>query len=224
MATWIVHLRVAEKLLTKFNLNKEMFLAGNIGPDSGIPNDDYSEFTPNKKVTHWLNPDLNSSELRGFDSEAFYKKYISNRDIDFNEYSFLIGYFTHLLTDAQWSKMHSEIKSNNKDYADKLASDPSFIWTVKKDWYGLDYKYINDNQDCIYNMVYRNISEIPDYLDYFPKGAFTLQKNNVLDYYTEKNEDFFNKSFTYLTEDMMNSFITTCSEYISNVLLEKKIS
>ncbi|MCM1989348.1 hypothetical protein [Oceanirhabdus seepicola] len=83
----------------------------------------------------------------------------------------------------------------------------TFVHKVKKDWYGIDYKYLKENEKCIFNRVYKHIKEIPDYLDYFPKGALIKQKENIVDYYSEKNESEFSKEFKYLTEDMMERFI-----------------
>jgi hypothetical protein len=40
MASWIVHLRIAENLLAKFpELDERQFAIGNIAPDSGWPDE-----------------------------------------------------------------------------------------------------------------------------------------------------------------------------------------
>ncbi len=55
MGTWICHLRIAEKLLPHFpELDKTTFAFGNLAPDSGIPNETWTEFDPPKEVTHFL--------------------------------------------------------------------------------------------------------------------------------------------------------------------------
>ena len=49
MASWMVHLRVADKLLSRIRfLDPVAFVVGNIAPDSGVPNADWSAFTPDK--------------------------------------------------------------------------------------------------------------------------------------------------------------------------------
>lgn len=53
MATWIAHLRIAENLIKKYDFEKKPFIIGNIAPDSGVPNEDWSKFDPPKEVTHW---------------------------------------------------------------------------------------------------------------------------------------------------------------------------
>jgi hypothetical protein len=43
MATWITHLRIAENILNKgYNLETTPFTVGNISPDSGVPNEDWT--------------------------------------------------------------------------------------------------------------------------------------------------------------------------------------
>jgi hypothetical protein len=54
MASWIIHLRIAENLLGLFpDLDPAHFAVGNIAPDSGIPNENWEKFTPPPEVTHF---------------------------------------------------------------------------------------------------------------------------------------------------------------------------
>ncbi|MFN8421221.1 MAG: hypothetical protein U0528_18555 [Anaerolineae bacterium] len=47
MTTWIGHLRIAEQLLVENTaLDEVAFTLGNLGPDSGKPNADWSRFDP----------------------------------------------------------------------------------------------------------------------------------------------------------------------------------
>jgi len=47
VGTWISHLRVAENLLSHFReLDEVIFSFGNLSPDSGIANADWTEFDP----------------------------------------------------------------------------------------------------------------------------------------------------------------------------------
>ena len=55
MAEWVSHLIVADKVLEKFpQLSRHEFCVGNIAPDCNIPNEDWTEFTPPRAVTHWM--------------------------------------------------------------------------------------------------------------------------------------------------------------------------
>ena len=42
MASWMVHLRIADKLLELLkDIDETAFVMGNIAPDSGVPNEDW---------------------------------------------------------------------------------------------------------------------------------------------------------------------------------------
>jgi len=51
MATWITHMRIAEHFMKRYKeLNNAIFLVGNLGPDCGVPNEDWSIFTPETRT------------------------------------------------------------------------------------------------------------------------------------------------------------------------------
>lgn len=216
MATWIAHLRVGKNILKRdFNLDVTPFLIGNIGPDSGVPNEDWSSFDPPKKITHWMD------ENKNFDAEGFWNKYLNSEEVkeDKERYSFLLGYYVHLLTDIQWSKLYKK-KKEFPLYSEGLENDPNFIWTIKKDWYGLDYLYLSKNPQSMFYTVFKNVRQVPDYLDYFPKGAFELQVKYITQFYLGENEET-KENFIYLTEEEMDKFIEEATEEIASILKEK---
>ncbi|MFR1708393.1 MAG: zinc dependent phospholipase C family protein [Clostridium sp.] len=227
MATWIAHLRIAENILKDMNnFDSRAFILGNIGPDSGVPNEDWSNFNPPKKITHWINEENN------IDAEEFFHKYIEkytreNKEVDtrcrssmdYSRYTYLLGYYVHLLTDIEWSKFFNE-KKKDALYNKKLNEDSSFIWTIKKDWYGLDFLYLDKNPNFIFHTIFKYIDQVPDYLDYFPEGALLKQVNYITKYYLGENEETKEK-FIYLNEKEMDDFIENTYENILKDLKEK---
>jgi len=134
MATWVAHMRIAEYFMNKYRqLDNVAFLVGNIAPDSGVPNEDWSVFTPDTNVSHWRQA---GGEI---DAEGFKKAYLHPGD---KKYSFYLGYYLHLITDIEWGKFFAE-KEKEPIYAEGLKADSKFIWTIKKDWYGLDHVYLH---------------------------------------------------------------------------------
>ncbi|MCB2291776.1 hypothetical protein LGK97_18860 [Clostridium sp. CS001] len=209
MATWIAHLRIAENILNKeYDLDTEAFTVGNIGPDSGVPNEDWSSFNPPKSITHWLDDE------KKIDANAFYIKYIKNTVLrqDKAYYSFILGYYVHLLTDIEWSKLFDE-KKLTPLYNEGLEKDPKFIWTIKKDWYGLDFLYLENNPKCLFFATFKNILKVPDYLDYYPQGAFTKQVKYITDFYLGENEDT-KENFIYLNKNEMDTFVVNATQTI----------
>ena len=62
MASWMVHLRIADRLLDSLpGLSAVDFVVGNIAPDSGIPNEDWSELSP---TSGWIVPFQRTSAFR----------------------------------------------------------------------------------------------------------------------------------------------------------------
>lgn len=215
MATWITHLRIGEKLLFK-GLSKDEFIVGNIGPDSGVPNEDCSKFNPSTKITHWRDDE------NKIDSKGFYDKYLkSNTREDNKQYSFYLGYYVHLLTDSLWSEFHNEIK-HKKGYEEKLKNDPKFIWTIKLDWYGLDFLYLEKNSDNIFSKCFCKVENIEDYLEYFPTGAFNTSIETIKGYYLGENKET-KENFMYLKEAEMDEFVDFASKRIEEILLEKDL-
>jgi len=179
MATWIAHLRVAENILKRgYDLEHTSFVLGNIGPDSGVPNDDWSRFDPPTAVTHW------KDEKGKINPQWFWDKYLQEESVKNNkaEYSFKLGYYVHLLTDVEWSRINAE-KTKDLLYKEKLEKDKNFIWIIKKDWYGLDYIYLEKHPQCVFHTIFKHVDKVPDYLDYFPKGAFEKQVKYITQFY-----------------------------------------
>ena len=202
MATWMAHLRIAENILNMgYDFQSIPFVVGNIGPDSGIPNEDWSNFNPPKNITHWMDDEKN------IDAKGFYNKYLNNEKVreDVDRYSFLIGYYVHLLTDIEWQKLLRRKKAEPL-YRDRLSKGSNFIWTIKKDWYGLDYLYLDKHKDCIFYTLFIKIKEVPDYLDYFPKDAFKKQVKYITEFYLGENNQT-KENFIYLTEEEMDKFV-----------------
>jgi len=221
MATWIAHLRVAENILNRgIKIDKIPFVSGNIATDAGVPNEDWSAFNPPPAITHWKDEEGNIK------AEDFYNKYIAiqTEAMDRDKLSFLLGYYTHLLTDIEWGRFMSA-KKEEPAYKENLEKDPNFIWEIKKDWYGLDFLYLKDNEDNIFYNCFQYITEVEDYLDYFPKGAFTKRFEYIRNFYLGKlgNAIDPNRNYVYLTKEEMNWFVKEASENIEEQLLEKEI-
>lgn len=211
MATWGLHIRIAERLLEKFDyLDHESFLVGNIGPDCGKPNETWTSFTPSREVSHWID------DNRDFRADLFYEAYLNNPTKNHKEYSFLIGYYVHLLTDKEWGHYIDDKKETHESYK-KLNEDKSFIWTIKEDWYDLDRMYFRDNPDCIFYTTFQHIKSFPNYLDYYPEDAVMDRVTYITDYYM-KPKDNLDRDYPYLTKSEMDNFLDNATTIIMNKL------
>ncbi|MGL1893634.1 MAG: zinc dependent phospholipase C family protein [Spirochaetaceae bacterium] len=213
MATWGLHIRIAESLLNRgYPLDKEKFLVGNIGPDCGIPNEDWSRFDPPTEVSHWIE----SGEIY---PQKFCNMFLSNQIEDIEQKSFYIGYYVHLLTDKLWREKIALKKDNDKNY-EKLNSDEQFIWTIKKDWYDLDHLYFRNNPESIFYTIFKHIEDFPDYIDYYPEGAVIRQVKYITNFYLKTVENL-DREYLYLDEEEMNLFVTDTVSFLENIIKEQ---
>ncbi len=204
MATWIAHMRIAEYFMNKDNrLNNPYFLVGNIGPDCGVPNEDWSKFTPDKDVTHWTFKDGKT-----IDADDFKQKYLV--DID-ERFPFYLGYYFHLITDIEWKKKFES------RYAKYLENDKSFIWTIKKDWYGQDHLFLKNNPGSIFYTMFSKIKEFDNiFFDFYPSNAFIRQVSYITSFYLAGNDNL-DREFPYLSKSDMDEFVSETIKVLEEI-------
>lgn len=197
--------------MKQFNsLNNTKFLVGNIAPDCGVPNEDWSRFTPDKAVTHWWSKDGTFIEL-----EDFKNKYLNEEGANL---PFYLGYYFHLITDIAWSALYDQ-KKIEPIYAEGIQNDKNFIWTAKKDWYGQDHLFLQRNPDFVFFRMFAKIDAFENaYFDFYPANAFTRQIQYITNFYLSANEDP-ERPFPYLSETEMNDFVQTTIEAIERLNL-----
>lgn len=208
MASWMVHLRIADKLLDKLPaLSPVEFIMGNMAPDSGVPNEDWSKFTPSTQVSHFRVDDGNGKKK--MDLEAFLSRWFTpelQSHYDEKAYSFFLGYYTHLLTDCLWSEKIAE--PTQRRLALQFAADRSGTWEkVKGDWYDLDYLYLKKHPGFRAFRVYLGAVGFRNtYMDIFSEDALDNRRAYITDFYLQKN-DHLDREYPYLTEAEADRFV-----------------
>lgn len=190
MASWIVHLRVAEKLLKKIpGLDAEQFVIGNVAPDSGVPDEKWENFNPPGEVTHYKtdNPEGEghlSGDVRFLREEILGKVTLEEAP---SWFSFLFGYFCHLATDNMWAQRI--FRPTQEEYEEEFKANPDFIWEVKKDWYGLDFAYVRTHPKCVFWKVFLKAEYPIQYLNFFPPNAITDKLEYIKTFYQRMDQD-----------------------------------
>lgn len=216
MASWMVHMRIADKLLDSLpGLSPTEFIVGNIAPDSGVPNEDWSSFSPPTSVSHF------KSAGKKADPEAFAAKYLNHRqDYTPKQFSFYLGYLTHLLTDVLWSEKIARPaldRAGKTDAPDREA----YIWKLKKDWYDLDFKYLRDHPDFRAFHIYREAVDFRNiYMEEFAPDAFDNRRQYITGFYLAGREGL-DREYPYLTEAQMDTFAADAIHTILNILHTK---
>ncbi len=219
MATWVVHLRIADCFLNKISgINPKEFVAGSVAPDCGYgKKDSAGEFVPPPKITHWT-PTGSKKDCRYKD---FYNEYLKDRTRD-DAYWFYFGYYTHLLTDIMWS---SRIYLPTCDkYESEFIHSEDFTRRIKRDWNDLDHKFLRDNPDFRTFKILDGIQSVKDYLPYYEKDQLTIQTRFIVNYYKENfGRNDLDREYTYLTEKEVDDFVSAAIEVIEMDLTKKKL-
>ena len=193
MATWIMHLRVAEKVKEFLGeIDETAYYVGSIAPDSGRMVDDFT-YLPPKDVSHWKRDDV-SYEQRFRDNYAFFEKYGKN-ETDIFRKSLFLGYYVHILTDTVFVRdiIHPFIETHAKPFWREN------ITNIRAGWYELDFRFLVENPDFHPIKVIDQVNTFPNvYFDYFAPDDLTVRMNNCSELY--KNPKV-NPSQDFLTVD-----------------------
>lgn len=220
MATWIVHLRIADYYLKNNSIPKKYyreFIAGSLAPDCGYGvKDSYGDFTPPPEITHWAPGGLKLY----CEYWKFRNVYLENKEKN-SDYYFYLGYYIHLLVDIMWSTMMflpTKIK-----YAAEYEKNPDYLQVIKVDWYDLDFKYLHDNPDFVPYKILTELTEVKDYLPYYEPGQLTEQIGFIRKYYQDGGERVLDREYPFLNEHEMASFIKCASELTDSDLIDKNL-
>lgn len=215
MASWMVHLRIADKLLSRMpHLSPIEFLVGNMAPDSGVPNEDWSVFTPPYSVSHFKTGNQKAGP------EAFAAKYFTPEQqsaCNDRQYAFYLGYLSHLITDQLWSEQIA-LPSFQKH----IGGQPPFrgpqVDQIKEDWYDLDYKYLRDHPGFRAFRAYLGaVGFRNDFMEEFAADAFDNRRIYITDFYLQPKENL-DREYPYLTEAEMDAFVANAEDTILAIL------
>lgn len=203
MATWVTHLMIADRVLDKVpELDRHGFCVGNIAPDCNVENEDWTQFNPPREVTHWMS----AERKKASDCDRFYREYIENRKQEIRtgeEYSFLMGYYSHLITDAEfqrytrdenrvaaaWKRIRKHPVLSQKSFGMPENWDSVKILLDKdermKDIYSIEADYLEQHPDSGYFTEILSLTAFPNYIDYLPDGAI-VRKVGVMGYVPKK--------------------------------------
>jgi hypothetical protein len=228
MGTWIAHIQIAENLWEKIpGLDAEQFVIGNIAPDSGLPDENWESFEPPKTITHYEGKE--ETKYFCLDLE-FYRQFLQdipwpNKDI--MRFSFMLGYFFHLITDNLWGiKIWRPTK---KRFLAQFGSETALSNEVKGDWYGLDFIHVRDHPKGFYWKIFMGSKYPQNYLEHFPDEAIPKQMAYIKEFYQRQDEEIqelYNRPYIYLSQAEMDLFIeetTTALLRIYNLIWKENV-
>lgn len=214
MASWMVHLRIADRLLDSLpKLSAVDFVVGNIAPDSGVPNQDWSEFAPSVIVSHFR---VDHSIPKAIHIPAFVERYFTPEQrtrYTPAQYSFFLGYLVHLITDQLWSKQ--VVNGLKKSFPAQWDDDrTALINRAKEDWYDLDYKYLRQHPDFRAFRIYAGAAGYKNtFMTEFAPDAFDNRRQYITSFYREENNHL-DREYPYFKEEQMDRFVSEATQEI----------
>lgn len=204
MASWMVHLRIADLLMCEFdNLENTEFVVGNIAPDSGIPSEDWSYYTPSKKLSHFWD-ETNHMKLELYVQEYYTPE--KRKKYSKKEHSFYLGYLTHLMTDILWHE-RIIIPCDLLHQKEKETERYKYVWNMKADWYDLDFLYLSKNPDFRAFRIYKEAVGFQNtYMNIFAEDAFDNRREYIVGFYSERRGNL-EREYPYLDEKQMDKFV-----------------
>ncbi|MBI2331330.1 MAG: hypothetical protein HYU84_04060 [Chloroflexi bacterium] len=182
------------------------FTFGNLAPDSGIPNETWTEFDPPKEVTHFLEKGEGEGMIRDL---VYYREYLAdiNPQDGIQKYRFRLGFFTHLICDMLWFKYLDA--TTKTAFQELIAEDYQKAWNLfKKDWYGIDQVYNHTHKDGLFWQVIHKEPNPPSYLPFIREPALHQQYDYIRKFYGEYDPYWFEeRKYPYLNESTMNRIV-----------------
>ena len=201
MASWMIHLRIADKLLDYLpGLAPIEFIMGNMAPDSGVPNEDWSAFSPSTAVSHYRVDDGKGRKL--IEVHRYVENFFTpelRKSYNDQQYSFYLGYYTHLLTDVLWSELVAW--PVRKQFPDASWAE------IKEDWYDQDFLYIKKHPGFrAFRAYLGSVGFVNRYMNFFAPDAFDNRREYITSFYLQKKENL-DREYRYLTEGSANQFV-----------------
>ncbi len=220
MASWMIHLRVADLLMDRIpGLDETAFVMGNIAPDSGVPNADWTAYFPPKAVSHYKTrrEDETFFDIGRFLEEHFTAEQI--RAFSRHEFSFFLGYYVHLLTDVGWTL--DIYRPMIAEYVEKRGEDKNtFIWKMKRDWYDLDFRYLEEHPGFRAFNIYEQASGFTnDFMDIFSKDAFDNRREYICGFYRGRHGELY-RDYPFLDPARADAFVEKTAESVFDKLKE----
>ncbi len=218
MASWMIHLRVAQAILDQHDdLQPIPFIMGNLAPDSGVPSSDGCSYIPDKHVSHFSYTDeLGKMHIH---PETFAKQYFPSSATFGDADSFYLGYYAHLVTDRLWIdeiyplgiKAFPELHSTDK---------PAFTATIKRDWYDMDYAFLKEHPLFPAWVTYSNAPPFPNrYVDFFSEDAFEARKEFILGFYDSGVAGYIERK-THLSAEALEAFVVATAGRVHDAIVE----
>ncbi len=174
------------------------------------------------------------------DCDAFCNEYILKRKDKIKsveEYAFLLGYYSHLITDAAFQAMIRDeervratwmrIKADEELRAAGVGLDETWD-SVKRvipknarmrEIYAMEAEYLCEHPNSGYLTEILPLKSFPDYIDYLPQGCI-VRKIGVMGYLPEQDKAI---KYISMSQDEYAKFVEDTIQLVVNLFCEKNL-
>ncbi len=238
MATWITHLMIADGILERIpSIDRHGFCVGNIAPDCNVENEDWTSFTPPREVTHWMQ----GERKKASDCDAFCDEYLLKRKDKIEsaeEYAFLLGYYSHLITDAAFQAMIRDeervkaawMRINADEKLSAASAGMDETWDSMKrlvpknermrEIDAIEAEYLSNHPKSGYLTEILPLKSFPDYIDYLPQGCI-VRKIGIMGYLPEPDKSMIR--FISISKDEYADFVEDTIQLVAKQFIEKNL-
>ncbi|HNR05023.1 MAG: hypothetical protein PHI04_02920 [Clostridiaceae bacterium] len=218
MASWLTHLRVAEKIKQKIpEIDFPYFLIGSIAPDSGVSDEKQRNYTPSKEITHYRYQKDDS--ISDMDDSVFFDSYLKPEKImtrSDSTRSFLWGYYFHLITDKLWLEEYfMPLKIQYENESDK--GDKDFVDFIREEMVSLDFEYLELEGMELINQL-KDFNGNISFFSEFDSDYIYECKDRIADFYSGEPINL-NKEYKYLTPQKIEDFVVKAAEKCISILI-----
>lgn len=104
------------------------------------------------------------------------------------------------------------MESKEKDREAYQTDWEKAVWKWKKDWYELDFLYLEQNPQFEAWNIYKSAAGFSNkYLEFFAEDAFANRQEYITDFYGEKRNDI-HREYPYLDKQRMSEFVAQAVE------------
>ena len=223
MASWMIHLRVAERVLALVQIpDAARFVLGNMAPDSGIPVE--GGYEPSAAVSHFRAIDENG--VKAVHEELYVQRYLTPAQwagYDPQARAFHLGYLSHLITDRLWSK--KVVYPAKAQFESLFREDNAAFWRmVKRDWYDMDFLYLRAHPDFRAWQIYCGMTEMRNaYVDFFSETAFADRRAWIMDFYRE-GASAVRERETYLPWAVLDAFVEDAARDVADAITKGRFA
>lgn len=214
MASWLIHLRIADELLKVLNISDEAkFVVGNIAPDCGVPLPE-GNYNPPTKITHWGG----ENHKANIDYIGFYKDYVKYGSPEKRD--FYLGYFTHLATDYFWS--HKVVRPLKARLGiERLSDTPEITKKIKENWSELEERYLLSHGRPKSLDILKGTDKFPNvYFDFYGTDTIEEKAKFIASCYDKPYH--ITDDLSYMSEGELEEFIDFTVRKIREIIEEMK--